>query len=246
MGSRRMRKFTWMAALLGAFLVISVKAEDGTADRESGKSPAKTAALGEPTGAKRLMPAYDAWVDPVRKQVIIDGKVCLRAGQLEMFACPKNSKEHESVVAVNTKAYIIHAALLSVGAKVGRPVQFTPEYVPAAGTEIEITLHWKDEQGKQQSAKAQQWIRDAKTGKAMAHPWVFAGSGFWVDPSDGQKHYQAESGDFICVSNFPSAMLDLPIESTQSNEGLLFEPFTDRIPPIGTPVRLVLKPKVAP
>ena len=52
----------------------------------------------------------------------------------------------------------------------------------------------------------------------------------------------AEAGDFICVSNFTTATLDVPIESSQSNEGLLFEANTDRIPELGTPVRLVLKP----
>ena len=78
----------------------------------------------------------------------------------------------------------------------------------------------------------------------MTHGWVFAGSGFWTDPQTGQKHYQAEGGDFICVSNFPSAMLDLPIESTQANQGLLFEAFSKRIPPLGTRVRVILRPKV--
>jgi hypothetical protein len=38
-------------------------------------------------------------------------------------------------------------------------------------------------------------------------------------------------------------MLDLPIESSQANEELMFSAFTDRIPPLGTRVRLVLTPK---
>ncbi len=41
----------------------------------------------------------------------------------------------------------------------------------------------------------------------------------------------AESGDLICVSNFTTAMLDIPIESSQSNEGLMFEASTGKIPP---------------
>jgi hypothetical protein len=39
-------------------------------------------------------------------------------------------------------------------------------------------------------------------------------------------------------------MLDLPIESSQSNEALLFRAFTERIPPLGTPVTLLLTPKL--
>src|SRR5690606_33238231 len=78
----------------------------------------------------------------------------------------------------------------------------------------------------------------------MTLPWVFAGSGFWLDEETGKQHYQAESGDVICVSNFSSAMLDVPAESTNANAGLFFEAFTERIPPLGTPVRLVLTPVI--
>lgn len=200
--------------------------------------------FGDPPGAKRLMPDYDVWIDPRRKLVIMDGEVCLREGQLEMFACPKRSKEHESIVAVNTKAFAVHAALLAVGADKGTPVQFAPEYKPATGDEVSVYLLWFDEQGNKQTARAQEWIRNAKTKKEMAYNWVFAGSGFWKDEATGEQHYMAEAGDFICVSNFASAMLDLPVESTQANQGLLFEAWTERIPPLGTKVRVVLAPKV--
>ena len=44
---------------------------------------------------------------------------------------------------------------------------------------------------------------------------------------DGEKYYQADGGDFICVSNFPTALLDLPIASTQTNDSLLFTAATD-------------------
>jgi len=44
------------------------------------------------------------------------------------------------------------------------------------------------------------------------------------------------------VSNFSTALLDIPVESSQSDAELLFEAFTERIPPRGTPVRLTLKP----
>jgi hypothetical protein len=197
-----------------------------------------------PTGVRRLAPKSDAWIDPARKAVIMDGEVCFREGPIEMFACTRGTKEYESVVSVNTQAFVIHAALLSLGAKPGAPARFTPTYTPARGTEIAIELHWVGPDGKPHKSRARDWIRNVRTKQAMTHGWVFAGSGFWTDPQTGQKHYQAEGGDFICVSNFPSAMLDLPIESTQANQGLLFEAFSKRIPPLGTRVRVILRPKV--
>ncbi|HTM52472.1 MAG TPA: YdjY domain-containing protein, partial [Pirellulales bacterium] len=92
--------------------------------------------------------------------------------------------------------------------------------------------------------RAQNWVRNIRAGKPLEYPWVFAGSGFWVDETTGQKSYLAESGDFICVSNFASAMLDLPVESSQANENLVYAAYTERIPPLGTRVRLVLTPKL--
>jgi hypothetical protein len=38
-------------------------------------------------------------------------------------------------------------------------------------------------------------------------------------------------------------MLDVPAPSSASNSELWFEPFTERIPEVGTEVRLVLTPK---
>jgi hypothetical protein len=71
---------------------------------------------------------------------------------------------------------------------------------------------------------------------------VFAGSGFRVNESTGEKRYLGEEGNLICVSNFPDAVLDIPVESSSANAALLFEAFTDRIPPVGTPVTIVLVP----
>ena len=60
--------------------------------------------------------------------------------------------------------------------------------------------------------------------------------GYWWWDEDG--------GEFICVSNFSTAMLDLPVESSDANDGLMFSAFTDRIPPRETRVYLLLSPKL--
>jgi hypothetical protein len=193
---------------------------------------------------KRLSPKYDVWMDLKNKQVIMEGQVCLTNGLLELFACIKGTKEHESVVSVNTKAFVVHAALLAIGAKPGSPVKFDPQYTAATGPKVEILVFWTDENGKQHKTRAQDWVRDIKKKQAMEYPWVFAGSGFYVDEETKHQYYLADGGDFICVSNFPGAMLDLPIESTSDNADLMFEAFTENIPPRGTKVTLVLIPEI--
>ena len=74
-------------------------------------------------------------------------------------------------------------------------------------------------------------------------PWVFTGSGFYVDETTGKKSYLAEGGDLICVANFPSALIDLAAKSSAEGEAnLLWETWTERIPPVGTEVLLELVP----
>ena len=163
---------------------------------------------------------------------------------LEMFAVPKGTKEHESVVSLNTKAQVVHAALLAVGAVPGTTVKYRPAYTAATGPKVEVLVYWTDDKGQQQKARAQDWVRDIKTRKAMDVPWVFAGSGFYTDEATKKQYYLAEAGDLICVSNFPDATMDLPIESTDSNDALEFEAFTEHIPPRGTKVSVVLAPEI--
>ena len=200
--------------------------------------------FGPPPGAKPLSDTDPIWVDLERKAVFIDGRVALREGPpLEMFACPANTKEHESVVAVYVQPRAVHAGLLLLGAKAGHPVSFDP-YEHATGTKIDILVTWKDKDGRSHKMPAQQWVRSIATKKALSHPWVFGGSGIWKDEMTGETGYKADSGDFICVSNFETATLDLPIPSSASKADLMYEAFTERIPPRGTPVRLVLLPRL--
>jgi len=53
--------------------------------------------------------------------VDLEAIVCLDNGLLELVACTKGSKEHESIVAVSATAMHIHTALLLLGAEDGHP-----------------------------------------------------------------------------------------------------------------------------
>jgi hypothetical protein len=230
---RRFEIAIWFLTLgVAAALGRSLRAEEPT-------NPADPSAE-----LKRLLPDSDVWIDSKNKQVVMQGEVCLTRGPLEMFAVTKGTKEHEAVVAVNTKAYVVHSALLALGARSGSPVKYEPKFTPPTGAKIDIWVYWTDDKGKQHKARAQDWVKDVKTKKPMTYPWVFAGSGFYVDEATKKQYYMAEAGDFICVSNFPDAMLDIPIESTSDNDDLMYEAFTDNIPPRGTKVTLVLIPEI--
>jgi hypothetical protein len=198
--------------------------------------------LAPPPNATRISKMSPLWIDTKSKRVFVDGYVAQREAFLEMFACDAETKEHESVLGVAAKSSEVHAALLAIGGQVGKTVRFDPEYVPASGQRIRIWVMWRDEQGQFQTADARQWVRNTETKEQLDRDWVFAGSYLWKDPSDGKEYYQADSGEMICVSNFSTALMDLPIESSDSNSALQFEAFTERIPPMGTFVRLMLVP----
>jgi len=232
-----------VTAAIFALPSIGQETEKPAEPKTEAKTEAPTAEK-SPEGLVKLSKKHDVWMDTKRKAIIVDGKICLREGQLEMFACPKGTKEHESIVALNCLPEEVHAGLLALGAKQGTTVKFDPKYESATGEIVDIFVMWKEPDGTAKEVRAQEMIKHAKTGKAMEYDWVFAGSGFYKDPESGRLHYQANGGDFICVSNFPTATLDLPVESTQANGGLLFHAFTENIPAKGTAVRLVLVPRI--
>jgi hypothetical protein len=257
-----------------------------------------------------LNPQQTVLIDKEGKRVLLKTKVVLREGLLEMLCCLKQTKEHESILSLDSKAYVVHAALLAIDAKPGTPVRFVPKYQPPTGQRIDVFLNWTDSTGMAHRVPAQHWVqhsnrktfneplaalpagikipddspmrydpkeklllwdgpmfekerdrhlalsKDPAYRKAIekffegskirqmeAH-WVFAGSSFSVDEKTGEKSYLAEDGDVICVSNFATATLDVTIPSSSTNAGLLFEAYTERIPPKGTEVTVELVPVV--
>ena len=97
-------------------------------------------------GWVRLHPGYEVWLDNRNHQVIVGGRISLRDGLLEMFACPMGTKEHESVVATVSDAEIVHFGLLGVGAIKGITAYWTEEtgVVTARGPVCEITIVWRE------------------------------------------------------------------------------------------------------
>jgi hypothetical protein len=100
-------------------------------------------------------------LDKAGGRILLKARVALKEGLLEMLLCKANTKEHESVFAIDSDAFVIHGGLLALGAKVGTPVEFQPEYKSPTGQKVEITVSWKDAQGKEVSYPAQKLVRHA-------------------------------------------------------------------------------------
>lgn len=75
----------------------------------------------------------------------------------------------------------------------------------------------------------------------MKADFVFAGSGFFKQ-KDGTQYYMAEAGNVVCVANFGDAMIDIAQLSSADNGGLMYEPYTERLPSRRTAITVELIP----
>lgn len=75
----------------------------------------------------------------------------------------------------------------------------------------------------------------------MKADFVFAGSGFFKQ-KDGTQYYMAEAGNVVCVANFGDAMIDIAQLSSADNAGLMYEPYTERLPSRRTAITVELIP----
>jgi hypothetical protein len=241
MKTARLSRWWWAGALVLAVAALGCEPD---APEKPDKTPTKKDPA-KPAEAQKKLIGPNVWFETQgdQRRVIISAAVCLREGPLEQLLTIKGKKEHEAPLAAEVDARHIHAALLAAGAKAGSTVRFQPRYLPATGQSIKVTLQY-EEKGKLKTVPAQEWVRNSKTRKDLHVDWVFAGSRLLENPLDPKAPplYLANDGDVICVSNFESALLDLPINSPKENSDLNFEAATERIPAKETKVALILEP----
>ena len=88
---------SWMLAAL--LCLAPLQTPVACQEQASEEQANEAEGLPPPPGLMRLAKDSDVWIDFKRTLVVVDGEVALRSGQLEMFACPKGTKVHESVIA---------------------------------------------------------------------------------------------------------------------------------------------------
>jgi len=204
-------------------------------------------------------------IDPKAKEVRVAATVCLQKGSLELFACSRGTREHESILVSRASPSDVSKALASLGLPPGRPV-FTTEggaISPPAGAVLEVSIRFfkvTDEE----KARVQKLIdagakRDdipiaktdwftvpawkllrptgAEEGLDRSFDWVYIG------PSTPGAWRDADrEGTLMCLSNFSEAVIDVPFESTSVNAELLYQANPNVVPPVGTPAEIIIRP----
>ena len=108
-----------------------------------------------------------------------------------------------------------------LGLRPGKPGGYVgKEYVPPRGAALRIELRWKDKTGESHSAEASDWLKlsGRGTGKVKPTGWIFVGS----EILPGGVYDADLNGGIIAVANLPSAVIDVPFESTQTMENREF------------------------
>ena len=199
----------------------------------------------------------------------IEGKICLDKGMLELVACTKGSKEHESIVAIEARPMHIHTALLLLGAEAGNPaMRRAPRGedkgwidIPPSGSAVDVLLVFPDKAGKpaehpisefitRSSAEADV-VRDAAADKQVdrkfpTHTFLFAGSHLVEDGPGPRKYLSDESGNVISIVTFGDELLCLSGVYSDQNDALLWQVNAAGLPDVGTKVTLRLRPKPKP
>ncbi|MBX3734486.1 MAG: hypothetical protein KF791_18065 [Verrucomicrobiae bacterium] len=197
--------------------------------------------------------------------VDVESSVCLHRGVLELVACTKGTKEHESIVAIKAKPMHIHAALLLLGAKPGSPAtrqQLGDESerwfdVPPSGGPVDVFLLLNDEAGTFVEHPISKFVAPSskRSGDSVSaemqpafptHTFLFAGSVLYGEGPGPRRYLSDESGNVITLSTFGDELLCLPAIHSQDTEALLWQVDATNLPAVGSSVTLRLRPKVPP
>lgn len=201
------------------------------------------------------------------RYIDVEATVCLTSGFLELIACTKDSKEHESIIAVNAKPSHIHAALLLLRAKPGSPAMSRQLEdgrwldTPPSGSDVDVSLVITDEKGGQKEFPISEFIErgqgedvygpDAvkktaeEKGKFPTSTFLFAGSQLYKTEDGTARYLSDETGNVISLSTFGDELLCLPGKHSQDNGSLSWEINSTHLPALGTKVLLRLRPKQA-
>ena len=214
-------------------LLLSLSCSRSTAEAQSAKPQAA-----EPQKVGKLA---HVTFDAQKKQVRVECEAIEVETPLEFFCVRVGGSEHESVLRTPAKPSDIHIALIAIGLKPGRPVQYSEslnKWLPPQGPPLHITLEWEKD-GKTVSIPAYRCMRNLKT-KAEMKPlnWVYCGS---REMEDGE--FAADvTGYVVSVVNFDLTLIDMPELASNSSELLEWQRNPDVAPPAKTKVTMVIQP----
>ena len=216
-----------------------------------------------PTGApqpSRIQFGPTIRIDRARGEVTIDAQVAARIGWLEQLVCKAGTREHESLLAVEVAPSMIHAALLAAGYEPGTPGSWVEsslgkdgevllELKPPRGDRVDLFVRFQRD-GMAVEQPLSEWVRgESVSSETLLFPsdqFVFAGSLVRPNPKSlgPGEHFVADyTGSIVGLVTFGDELIafESVIPDRVEFAEALWEAWTDRIPPEGTPVELIIR-----
>lgn len=169
-------------------------------------------------------------VYPETHSLVVSGWVNQVSGPIELLACGRGGKTHESVFVLNVDPVHLQTGLLLLGLKPGTPPTGLGQGQPV-GPGLNLWVDW-EEGGEVRSARAETFVYNAETKSALPEtPWIFTGSIF----VDGE--FKASAEESLVVTYWdPWAIINIALGCGTNDEILVIN--TNAVPPLKTPIRM--------
>lgn len=249
--------------MLAAAATTLLVADPTTAPKA--KAPAEESAASQTLAeALKKLQLPGVVINPTERCVDVQATICLDEGALELIACTKDTKEHESIIMVEARPVHIHTALLLLGAKNGNPAMRRPldkeltrwQDFPPSGDPVEVFLVWKNEKGEtierpisdfimrsEDSETSAEAPTEKKEKEKFPHTFLFAGSQLGDASETPRKYFADLSGNVISISAFGDEVLCLPEVYSQENGSLMWQIDSTHLPKLHSKVTLRLRVK---
>ena len=186
--------------------------------------------------------------DKKTREIRFPAQVNMTEGLLEFLVVHKNGKLHESLFFTEASPLDLNLAFTLLRYKPSRELYPLPSAtggastnfpdVPAetkAAARVDIFVEWTED-GKTRRLPANDLVQHEVKAVAMPPgPWVYGGS----DIHDG-KFIAETTGDVIAIYLAMSALVNYPGEDR--SDDTVWIPFTNRVPPEGTKVTVIIAP----
>jgi len=255
-----------LAMVLALFSSLSWGDEPAPVDKPV---PGKPSTKPAPKPTRKNVKLPGLVINFQKRCVDLEGSICLERGLLELIACTKGSKEHESIVAIKARPMHIHAALLLLGANPGNPAMRKPIDkqgtrwidIPPKGDPVDVYLVFKNRKGKMVEHPISDFVAraekspDEKVGAdanddekdiKFPHTFLFAGSLLRSNGPGPRTYLSDVSGNVISIATFGDELLCLPGIHGHQDGSLMWQIDPAKLPKGGSKVTLRLRPKRRP
>ncbi len=173
-------------------------------------------------------------IDSTNKEIRIPGRVNMDKGMIELLACARGGKLHESVLVLDVIPEYLHVALLLLGLNPGGGPQFHGDPRQPLGDSVNIFVRWKSGDASR-AVPAEDLLWDVARDVTMQHTaWVFIGSKFV-----NGKYMSNLEKTLITTYHDPYAILENPLPTGINHDA--YRVNEKLIPPSGTPVEVIIR-----